>query len=68
VLLLKKNPWGSTLSVVLLFKATLFGAALIAMLVLRHAQACRWNRVTSSLFVVIILAVWSDFLDVTQHP
>lgn len=56
VLLLKRNPWGGTLSVVLLFKATLFGAALIAMLVSQARAGVPLEPVTSSLFVVIILA------------
>lgn len=55
VLLLKKNPWGYTLSSVLLFKAALFGAALIAMIVSQTLAGVPLEPVISALFVVIIL-------------
>lgn len=55
VLLLKKNPWGYTLSSVLLCKAALFGAALIAMIVSQTLAGVPLEPVISALFVVIIL-------------
>lgn len=55
VLLLKKNAWGYTLSSVLLFKAALFGAALIAMIVSQTLAGVPLEPVVSALFVVIIL-------------
>ncbi len=56
VLLLKKRAWGYALSSVLLFKVTLFGAALIAMIVSQMLAGVPLEPVISALFVLIILA------------
>ncbi len=56
ILLLKQRAWGYALSSVLLFKATLFGAALIAMIVSQMLAGVPLEPVISAVFVLIILA------------
>lgn len=56
ILLLKKQPWGYTLAVVLLIKVFTMGAALIAMVINQMLQNVAIDPVTSVFFVVIALS------------
>lgn len=56
ILLLKKHPWGYVLSSVVLFKTTLFGAALVAMIVSQAMAGIPLQPVVTALFLAIILA------------
>ncbi len=55
-LLWKKRAWGYALASVVLFKATLFGAALVAMIVSQARAGVPLQPVVTGLFIAIILA------------
>jgi len=56
VLLLKRRPWGYTLSVVLLLKVFTMGSALIAMIINQMLQKVVIDPVTSVFFVLIAIS------------